>query len=150
MEGDKSDTGQICIGGYSYNKGKLHTSKFMCPSAEPNTGGTYGWRYAQNHYITARSGRTSGKFASPINISECNFPYALMVFSEISADTTYSINFKTTEEELGFRHQGSNVLHGDWHVEFWSKDAFPRNAKQGSATYSGSFFYHLNTTGLPY
>jgi len=150
VDGNKSDTGQICIGGYSHKTGKqTHTSKFMCPSAEPYAGGTYGYRYVQNYYITQGSGKKVNGFPAPVNISQCNFPHALMVISEISTDATYSIHWETTEEDLGFRHQGSNALHADWHVEFWNKEAFPRKVKHGSGAYYGAFFRHDNTSGLP-
>ena len=149
----KSPTGQVCIGGYSWNASKgLFASQFMCPSAEPHDRtGSYGYRYAQNYELDRYSKTSAGTEVPKINvagtnryrtynISQCNNPHLLMVFSEISTNDTNCIHWRdTTKTQLGFRHQGSNALHADWHVEFWTENAFPRVYK--------AFFNPQDTSG---
>jgi prepilin-type processing-associated H-X9-DG protein len=69
-----------------------------------------------------------------------------MVFSDFSSNDKSSITYDVSDEQLGFRHQGNNALHADWHVEFWNNDAFPRKSKF-SNSYYGAFYKPENTSG---
>ena len=161
----KTHTDQLVIGGFSWiaRLGKPYPSKFMCPSAEPHDmTGSYGFRYAQNAYLDSH--RIKLKFPAydkeiqhAYNISDCNFPDQLMVFSEVSVNTASSITYTVDEKTLGFRHsQHNNVLHSDWHVQPWNKEAYPRYCeadgytKHGKNPYYGTFFFPPATSGSPY
>ena len=154
-----SPTDQICIGGSSWLPAKdlLFASKFMCPSAEPHDRtGSYGFRYAQNYYLDRNTAVSKIVVAGAeryrtYNISQCNSPEILMVFSEISVNTKSAVSYDESVETLGFRHnQHNNVLHADWHVQPWSKDAYPRKEKHGTGPYYGAFFIPTATSGSPY
>ena len=154
----KSPTDQICIGGYSWIASKgLFVSKFICPSAEPHDKtGSYGFRYAQNYYLDRNNLAPKIMVAGTerpqtYNISQCNSPEILMVFSEVSVNTKSAITYDETVDTLGFRHnQHNNVLHSDWHVQPWGKDAYPRKEKHGNGPYYGAFFIPTSTSGSPY
>ena len=155
-------TGQVVIGGFSWLKSskKLFPSKFMCPSAEPHDmTGDYGFRYAQNAYLDSHRDPNKGTYSAygkekvkhAYNISECNFPDQLMIFSEVSVNTASFILYNVDEQTLGFRHnKHNNVLHSDWHVQPWSQEAYPRSGKHGNNVYYSTFFFPSSTSGSPY
>jgi len=137
--GDENVDGNLCIGGYSYYKGVPYRySKLTCPSAEaPNgIGNNVYYRYAQDLHLCGRNGATitiDGKsYGRPCNIKEVNFPDQLMVLMDCGDDReTYSNStVGYGGANYSYRHnQGANVLHADWHVEFWNKDALPTKEK---------------------
>ena len=146
-----------CIGGYYVKNAStpIRESKFKCPELNdpPASGSRYG--YAQNDQITANGKKKIGEkeFAAPYNVSAVNSPDILMVISEQNktGSGSQSISWKATESDLGFRHnQSANVLHGDWHVETWSKDAFPRQEKHGNEVYYSAFWDPKATSGDAY
>ena len=156
-----TDTGHtsnyICIGGYYVKDAStpIRESKFKCPdlSEPPASGSKFG--YAQNDQITANGNKKIGEksYSAPYNVSAVNSPELLMVISEQNkaGSGSQSIHWKTTEADVGFRHnQYANVLHGDWHVEAWSKDAFPRQEKHGNLVYYGPFWDPKATSGDVY
>lgn len=153
-EGHK--TNYTTIGGYYVASGSpVRASKFICPTLNTPPASGYHWGYAQNYRITSGTWGTSkiDKYdqKNPCNISAVNTPDVLMVTSELDAAGKNSVDWQDTEEQLGFRHNNhNNVLHADWHVQPWNKDAFPRKEKHGDGVYYGAFFRPECTSGDPY
>ena len=153
-EGHK--TNYTCIGGYYITSGApLRASKFICPSLSVIPTNGYLWGYAQNYRLADGTWGTTtisgNQQKNPCNMSIVASPDILMVVSENNEVSKYSIDWQDSETKLGFRHSNyNNVLHGDWHVEAWSKDAFPRQEKHGDGVYYGAFFRPTCTSGNAY
>ena len=152
--GNKSN--YVCIGGYYVkNATTIYESRFKCPSLTTPPASDYHFGYAQNSQITGNGTIEIGDKnpGAPYNVSVVNSPELLMVISEQNkvGSGSQMITSKATESDLGFRHnQSANVLHGDWHVETWSKDAFPRQEKHGVNVYYGPFWAPKATSGDVY
>ena len=149
--------GYTCIGGYYVKDAStpIRESKFKCPELTTPPASGYHFGYAQNNHITGNGQIVVDgvKRNAPYNVSVVNSPELLMVISEHNkaGSSSQSISWKATESDLGFRHnQYANVLHGDWHVETWSKDAFPRQEKHGNEVYYSAFWDPKATSGDAY
>ena len=149
--------GYTCIGGYYVKDAStpIRESKFKCPELTTPPASGYHFGYAQNNHITGNGQIVVDgvKRNAPYNVSVVNSPELLMVISEHNKAGSGSqlISWKATESDLGFRHnQSANVLHGDWHVETWSKDAFPRHEKHGNEVYYSAFWDPKATSGDAY
>ena len=150
----------VVIGGYFVKNSSTppRASKFMCPDyTNVPTTASYGYGYAQNDQITGNGSiklqLSSGakSFNAPYNSSVVNSPHLLMVISENNKEGSQRIHWKDPEADIGFRHnQHANVLHADWHVEAWHKDAFPRQEKHGNTVYYAAFFDPKATSGDAY
>ncbi len=149
-------SGYVCIGGYyAASQTSYIASKFKCPELNDPPASGYKFGYAQNNRITANGTKVIGEkqYNSPFNVSVVNSPDILMVISEHNKEGSgaQAIHWDASEAEIGFRHnQYANVLHGDWHVEAWSKDAFPRKEKHGNGIYAAAFWYPKATSGDVY
>ena len=160
-EGFKSE--YMCIGGFFFAKsGVKRVSKFMCPSApipshsNVEVGELY-FRYAQNSRLTDDTETTGtvriGKYdrTIPYNISQVNFPDVLMVMSDWGGGpSNNAVAWNSDATWFDFRHNnGFNVLHADSHVQYWSKEAYPRKGV-GAEPYYGAFYRGCNPVGDPY
>ena len=145
----------VCIGGYYVkNATTIKASRFKCPSLTTPPASNYHYGYAQNNRITSNGKMDiAGKegVGVPYNVSVVNSPDIFMVISELKLANSQIIKYQCTAEEIGFWHnQHANVLHGDWHVEAWSKDNFPRLEKHGGVVYDGAFWNPKATSGSAY
>ena len=153
------NSGYMCIGGFYFDKtGITRFSKFACPSATiptvaAGTSATY-YRYAQNARlcdtgITVKIEQYDRSV--PFNVSQVNFPDKLMIIADWNGEaSSNAVAFNAGETSFAFRHSsGDNVLHADWHVQWWSKESFPRSGV-GKEPYYGAFYLASNTSGDDY
>ena len=132
-------------------------SDLRCPSAEmapTSREKSLYYRYAQNAYITRDTDPNvlEGKFDVPVRSLQVKYPSRLMVFSDCGpASSSYSNNsILAAGGNNAYRHNnGSNVLHSDWHVEYWDEASFPTTPKNSLAS-KGCFFNPLNNGGEVY
>ena len=137
----------LVIGGFRVISGSdVRISKFMCPSVEApdaSAGKGHYYRYSQNSYITPDTAKLDNKYNLPIRSGAVNFPSSLMVMMDSGKNNnTYSNNAIAAkiEDYYSLRHaNGANVLHADWHVEYWTENALPTTSKDTVYRY-GSFF----------
>lgn len=143
------------IGGYRViSATEVRVSTFMCPSVEaPKANATRGYyyRYSQNAYITpsVTADKQINGYNPPINAGQINFPSSLMVFMDSGKDnnTVSNNSIAWTGANFGLRHaNGANVLHADWHVEYWTEKALPTQSTH-SESYYGAFYYSGCTSG---
>lgn len=153
-EGYKND--YVLIGGYRViSSSEIRISKFMCPSVESPTASAakgYYYRYAQNSYITpsvSSDKQFLNKYKPPLRATQVNFPDALMVFMDCGKDSDSASNntIANTGSNFALRHaNGANVLHADWHVEYWTEQALPTISKN-SLCHRGTFYEPTSTSG---
>lgn len=147
----------MLIGGFYCESGKgTNTGSLVCPSAptpEEATGIFY--RYAQNSRIThANFGTTTingNSQKNPCRAVQVTSPDNLMVFCEVAGKNMYDPRWDTAvynssnSKGIDFRHKdGLNVLHADWHVEYYTSKVFPCTANAARA-WDGSFYDPTNT-----
>ncbi len=143
------------IGGYRViSATEVRVSTFMCPSVEaPKANATpgYYYRYSQNAYITpsVTADKQINGYNPPINAGQINFPSSLMVFMDSGKDnnTVSNNSIAWTGANFGLRHaNGANVLHADWHVEYWTEKALPTQSTHPESYYA-AFYYPGCTSG---